>query len=256
MTVSQLDRYGVHDLMLRRHLAGARTPEQERAEAIALGQLPSGALCNVWFDLLDDELRDLLESLGDVTIEDPVRVEVSGPSWTIRGQVEGITGRGRLQVRPATCKPNDLVRAWITHLALTAAFGPTITEVVATDGKRVLGEVAEPMPLLETLVTGYRTALREPLAFFTGASQQYVERTIALERGSRATKTPLDMARAAFNGNDYGERPTGDLTDAYVALCWRGRDPLSDTREAFEHWSAAFWRPAMTATASEREVRE
>jgi exodeoxyribonuclease V gamma subunit len=256
MTVDQLDRYNLHDLMLRRHLAGARAPERERAEAIALGQLPSGALCSVWFDVLDEELRGLLESLGDVTLEDPVRAEVSGRSWTLRGQVGGITGRGRLQVRPATCKPNDLVRAWITHLALTAAFGPTVTEVVATDGRRVLGEIAEPMPLLETLVEGYRASLREPLAFFTGASQQFVERTIALERGSRATKSPLDMARAAFNGNDYGERPTGDITDAYVALCWRGRDPLVDSREEFERWSMAFWRPALAAMENGKEVRE
>lgn len=249
MTVDQLDRYKVHDDMLRRHLAGGRTPEREREEASALGLLPSGALSGVWFDCLDDELQDLLAQLGDVSLEEPVQVEVNGDSWTLRGRVEGITGRGRLQVRPAACKPTDLIRAWITHVALTAAFGPTVSEVVAKDGTNVFGEVSEPMPILQQLVSGYRAALREPLAFFARASHDYAERLIAIENGNtRVRKSPLEMARTGLDGSDYGEFVTGDLNDVHAALCWRGRDPLDDrSRQAFERWSAEFWRPALAA---------
>lgn len=258
MTVNHLDRYKVHDDMLRRHLAGGRTPERERVELSALGMLPSGALCGVWFDCLDDELRDLLAQLGDVTLEEPVHAEVIGDSWTLRGRVDGITGRGRLQVRPAACKPADLIRAWITHLTLSAAFGPTETEVVAKGGTRKFGMVSEPMPLLQQLVSGYRAALREPMAFFPQASHDYAERLIAIERGnSHVRKSPLEMARAALDGNDYNDFVPGDLNDAHVALCWRGRDPLDDdSRSAFEQWSADFWRPALDALRSGSEEAE
>ncbi|HEX6600102.1 MAG TPA: exodeoxyribonuclease V subunit gamma [Gemmatimonadaceae bacterium] len=256
MTVDQLDRYKVHDAMLRRHLSGGRTPERERAEAVALGMLPSGALCGVWFDCLDEELTDLLARLGDITLEDPVHAEVAGASWTLRGRVEGITGRGRLQVRPAKCKPADLIRAWITHLTLSAAFGPTTTELVATDCHTVFGEVKEPMRLLEELVSGYRAALCEPLAFFAQASQAYVAQAIKLETSTRASTQPLEAALAKLRPRAYEDSPPGDLDDAYVALCWRGRDPLRDASAEFEQRATAFWRPAMAAMRSASEDAE
>jgi len=256
MTVDQLDRYKVHDEMLRRHLSGGRTPERERAEAVALGQLPSGALCGVWFDSLDEELSGLLATLGDVTLEDPVHAEVSGATWTVRGRVEGITGSGRLQVRPAKCKPNDLIRAWITHLALSAAFGPTTTDVVATDCHTVFGEVEDPMALLEALVQGYRAARCEPLPFFAQGSYAFARRAAEMVLKPNLKLSPLEMARTALDGSDFGDYVTGDLNDAYAALCWRGRDPLEDAATEFERLATTFWRPAMSAMRGASEVGE
>ena len=257
MTVNGLDRYKVHDEMLRRHLSGGRTPERERAEAVALGMLPSGALCGVWFDRLDQQLSGLLATLGEITLEDPVHAEVSGATWTVRGRVEGITGRGRLQVRPAACKPTDLIRAWITHLALTAAFNePTTTEVVATDCHTVFGEVEDPMSLLEELVKGYRDALREPMVFFTQASHAYVAQAIKLETSTRASTPPIESAWAKLRPRSHEDSPPGDLDDAYVALCWRGRDPLRDAVAEFERRATTFWRPAMAAMRNASEAGE
>ena len=246
MTVNQLDRYKVHDDMLRRHLKGGRTPERERREMSALGQLPSGALCGVWFDHLDDELGELLARLGEVTLEDPVHAEVNGDRWTLRGRVEGITGSGRLQVRPATWKPADLIRGWITHLVLST-YGPTVTTVVATNDSFVFGEVEEPISLLEELVQGYRAALREPIPFFTQASHAYAKRAMELVLNPNLKLSALDKARSALDGSDFGDYATGDLDDAYVALCWRGRDPLDDALAEFEQRATAFWSPAMSA---------
>jgi exodeoxyribonuclease V gamma subunit len=257
MTVNWLDRYRVHDDMLRRHLKGGRTPERERAEAVALGMLPSGALCGVWFDRLDEELSDLLATLGDIRLEDPVHAEVSGDTWTVSGRVEGITGRGRLQVRPAACKPTDLIRAWITHLVLTVAFEePTTTEVVATDCHTVFGEVQDPAALLDELVQGYRDALREPLVFFTQASHAYVAQAIKLETSTRASTPPLEAALAKLRPRAYEDSPPGDLDDPYVSLCWRGRDPLRDAAAEFERRATAFWRPAMATIRGASEAGE
>ena len=114
----------------------------------------------------------------------------------------------------------------------------------------------QPLPLLELLVTGYRAALREPLPFFAHASHDYAQRLVAIEHGNtRMTKSPLEMARTALDGNDYGDAVAGDLRDTHAALCWRGRDPLDDgSRAAFEQWSADFWRPALDALRSGREA--
>lgn len=256
MTVNHLDRYQVHDEMLKRHLSGGRTPERERAEAVALGLLPSGALCGVWFDTLDEALGGLLASLGDVTLQEPVQAEIHGASWTLRGRVEGITGNGRLQVRPATCKPADLIRAWITHLALTAAYGPTLTDVVATNDHTVFGEVEDPMSLLEEIVQGYRAARRAPLAFFAQASHAYVAQAIKLETSARAFTPALDAALAKLRCRTYEDSPPGDLDDPYAALCWRGRDPLADAAAEFEQRAMSFWRPAMLVMRGAVEVTE
>ena len=208
--------------MLRRHLSGGRTPERERAEAVALGMLPSGALCGVWFDSLDEELRDLLATLGDLTLEDPVHAEVNGATWTLRGRVEGITGRGRLQVRPATCKPTDLIRAWITHLALSAAFGPTMTELIATDCHTVFGEVAEPMMLLDELVAGYRAALRSRCP----SSPRRATRTSRSDQAGNEHARVQDAARGGTGNNslqDLQGVPAGDRRRLHRALLARSR---------------------------------
>ena len=153
-------------------------------------------------------------------------------------------------------RPTDLIRAWITHLALSAAFGPTMTEVVATDCHTVFGEVAEPMALLDELVTGYRAALREPLPFFAQASHAFVAQAIRLETSTRAFLSPLESALARLRCRTFADSPPGDLDDAYTALCWRGRDLLADAGAEFERRATAFWRPAMRATRDASEVAE
>ncbi len=253
MTVNQLDRYKVHDVMLRRHLAGKRVPARERAEAMALGNLPSGALAGVWFDTLDAELATMLASLGTLAFEEPHAISVLGATWTLSGRIEGITGDGRLQVRAAKCNPKDRIRAWITHLALTAAHGPVTTRLIGKDGAWAFGEVAEPLSVLEALVEGYRAALQEPLPFFTQASYCFADCTYAYEqaatggKATRRTKSPMDAARDGYDGSEFGDWKTGDRADAYVALCWRDREPLVQLAEQFAQRSMAFWRPALAA---------
>jgi len=171
-------------------------------------------------------------------------------------------GDGRLQVRLAKMKPKDKIVAWITHLALTAAHGDVRTRLVAKDGECTFAEVEKRVALLllDTLVEGYRAALNEPMPFFTDASHAYAKQKIAFEavasgsKSSRVSKEPIACAQDAFDGTDFGERATGDRTDTYVALCWRGRDPLDPDSDDFERWSLAFWRPAMEALARAEAV--
>lgn len=245
MAVGTLDSYQLRNDIVRRHLAGDRSVERERAHATLLGDLPSGDLAGLWFDRVNAELQGFLHALGDVRFLEPTVVEIDGPSWRIVGQIDRLTAIGRMEVRPAKRKSKDLIRAWITHLALCAARGNAETTVFALDGKTSLPCAADAVELLDRLVTGYRTAFRAPLPVFEEASWSYVDRLIAMEQSesSRATKTPIECARTAYLLTEQSDVQRGDLRDPYVALCWRGRDPLEDALDDFVVQSEALWRP-------------
>jgi len=245
MTVGTLDRYKLGDDIVRRHLAGSRAVGRERTRAMLLGDLPSGDLAGLWFDSVNAELQGFLGALGEVQFLEPQIVEVDGPSWRITGKIDRLTAAGRTEARPASRKPKDLIRAWITHLALCASRGGAETTLVALDGKTLLPCVDDAVTLLDQLVTGYRAAFRAPLPVFEGASWSYVERLVSNEQNesSRATKSPLECARTAFALSEHGGSQYGDLRDAHVALCWRGRDPLDDAFDDFAMQSEMLWRP-------------
>lgn len=245
MSVHHLVRYGLHDEMLRRHLRGTRDVEAERARALAVGDLPSGALAARWFDALDEELRDFLAGVQPLPAYDPHAIDVAGPDWTLVGRVDGLTDEGRRQVRAATCKNRDLVRAWIAHLALGAECGEVTSRVLATDGAWVLRPVERPLEVLHDLVDGFRAAQRAPLPVFDQASRAYVEQAAKLASGtSRASKPAIDAAADKYRGTGWGNGPSPDAEDPYVELCWRGRDPLAD-EATFGGWAERLWRPLL-----------
>ncbi len=246
MTMDQLARYGLHATMLGRFLARTADDARDSAEAIAAGALPSGELGNAWLSTLREDLEPLLGKLDHVTIEEPASIDIRGRGWRLHGRVNGITGEGRIHVRPARSKPKDLLAAWITHVALTAAHGPMTTSIVARDCTHSIPELAQEraLELLTELVDGYRAMLAEPIPFFENASHAYVAQTIAIARpGSRAGVAPEDKMRSAYIGSDFAGAPPGDGTEAHTALAWRGRDPL-DPPAAAVRWAERFWTPA------------
>ncbi|MEO7216970.1 MAG: exodeoxyribonuclease V subunit gamma [Gemmatimonadaceae bacterium] len=254
MTVNRLDSYKLQDEIVRRHLAGQRSIQHERSRATLLGDLPSGDLGALWFDRVDAELQGFLDAVGQTHFLEPEIVAVDGPSWRITGRIDRLTKDGRTDVRPAKRKPKDLIRAWITHLVLCASRVGMETTVYALDGKTCLPCVKDPMALLDELVSGYRAALRAPLPVFENASWSYVDRIVAQAKGTRATKTPLEMARSAYAPSEFGDMQLGDQSDAHIALCWRGRDPLEDALEDFDRYSRTLWSPILDCMRNEALV--
>ena len=256
LTVDSLDRYKLHDAMLARHLRGPRDIDLERAEASALGQLPSGALAPVWFDALNVELQSLLERVGQPAFQPPCAVDARGDGWSIRGTVNDVTLDGVLHVRPGDCRPQDRVRAWITHLAVSATFGaPLVTRLVGTSETLTFSAVDAPYDVLDALVAGYRATLARPIPVFPRASHDYVKQELQWEEKRRTgrgsvTKSSIDTARTAFRERAYDQGPRGDVEDGYIALCWRGREPLEDARDDFVRWSALLWTPAFASLAA------
>lgn len=243
MVVDGLERYKVKDEIVRRHLAGDRSPDRERRRALIDGRLPPGQLAGFWFDRIATELAPFLEAVGDVRYAEPTIVDIAGPTWRITGRIDRLTETGRVEVRPAKRKVKDVVRAWITHLALCASAGGTETTLLTIDWRTRIACVPNAIALLDELVAGYREALRAPLPVFEGASWAYADRISAIERGANVRTSPIDHARSAFDVNDRGDYSRGDRSDPYVALCWRGCDPLAEAFEDFDRHSRTLWNP-------------
>ena len=242
--VDGLPRYALQDQLVRRRAYRAGLG-REAALLCASGDLPPGELAPVWHRALAAEADAFVARLGVVDWTEPVAIRLEGAGWTLSGRVDGCTADGRLQFRPAALKPRDRVRAWLTHLALAAHAGgePVVTRLVGIGDEVIWGSPREdPMAVLDELIAGYREALRAPLPVFEGASWAYVR-----SRGGK--KTPLEVARAAFelHENFQSKRLEGDRTDANVALCWRGRDPLAGDAADFVRWSERLWWPAIAS---------
>lgn len=243
MSVNGLVKYGISSDIVRCHLAGARSLERERARATLVGDLPSGALGALWFGRIDAELQDFLNAVGEVRFAEPAMIDVQGASWRITGCVDRLTPNGRLELRPTRRKPKDLIRAWITHLVSCASQTSAETTIVALDCTTRMSCEPNALALLDDFVAGYRAALRAPLPVFEGASWSYVDRVLAQERGARVTRSALEQAQDAFRVNEFNGRRSGDLTDAHVELCWRGRSPFDDAFDDFHTYSEGLWRP-------------
>ena len=251
LDVDGLTRYGIHDRILRRHLAGGRRVEDERREAIARGELPPGMLATAWFDRLDADLAGFLVEVGAPVFAEPEMIRVDGAGWTLTGRVDGRTQHGRTQLRASSCKHKDLIRAWVTHVALTAARGPVRTIVLATDRHEIIDFVDHAPALLQELVDGYRAALATPLPFLDQASFAYVDQARKFESGSaKVSKPPLACAREKFQAGRFNAY--GDDADPYVALAWRGRDPFAD-EATFARWSGTVWNPLLDSLHPARE---
>jgi exodeoxyribonuclease V gamma subunit len=245
LEVDKLTEYGVRDRILERHLAGQRSLDTERLVEAARAELPPGELSSVWYAKLDREIAEFIAKVGRPVFREPEMVFVAGNGWSISGRVNGLTDFGRLQLRAAKCKAKDRIRAWITHVVLTVARGELTTLVLGTDGETRWGRVEGAAALLETLVEGYRVASTRPMPVFEGASAAFVSQKRKIEGGgSRATTDPLECAHKAFHGDGFND--FHDLTDDHIALCWRGRDPLTNPVE-FERWSIVLWEPLLSA---------
>lgn len=234
LEVDALNRTILQQRMLDRHLDGHGDREREMSLAIATGELPSGALARAWHTKLRGDLDRFLDRVGRSVFKEPITIDCAGDGWRLTGRIDGIVDGGRRQMRAATLKHKDLVRAWITHVALCAQRAGQETTLIGTDDTVLFKPVLNPTAMLDFLIGEYANALVAPLPFFLAASEKY-HRTL---RSTRSKGDPLHDADNAYEGNEYSK---GDGTDPYVALCWRGRSPIRDCADRFVEITTTFW---------------
>lgn len=243
MAVDALLSFRMKQRMLDRTLQGRSDVTVERALATATGELPSGFLGPAWHDETRRALSPMLKAVGTPPFREPLTVDVMGADWHLVGQLDLQLDDEQWRVRAAKLKAADRARAWVAHVARAASGAGGSTRVISTDGELVFEPLPDPLPTLDTLIQAYRHLRTAPLPYFIEAACAYAD---AVEKN----RPTVDAARRAFEAaGDYGGA-RGDVLDDYVALLWRGRDPLAECWEDFVALADAFWAPMKAATRS------
>lgn len=243
MAVDALLRTRTQQRVLERALHEGTSTAQRSREAAALdlarGELPPAQLGREWHAHLSRQLEPLLLQVGTPAFQPPLSLTVSGADWTLQGTLDHQLADGQLRVRAATLKARDRIRAWIMHVARSAMVGSGVTRLVATDQTIHFAAVANAADLLDAIVQGARHLRQFPMPYFPDSAAAYRE---AVRKGRPGS----DAARQVYEGNDHGTR--GESADAFVALLWRGRDPLHDCWNDFTIIADTFWTPLEDAT--------
>jgi len=241
-TLTGLERYLLEDRLVAKGLAG----QDLRAHlplARAAGRLPHGMVGDCTYEELRmgverfvARTRPYLENAQP----EPLPVDLALGDFRLTGRISGRYGGRLVQQRYARVRPQDHLRAWISHLALGLADSPRSSMLVSRraegEGTWVAWEYA-PVEngdgLLVALLERYWEGLQRPLQFFPRSSWDYAR--LVLEKGSPEGEA-LRKAWEAWAGDDYRR---GENEDPYYHLCFRDTDPLDDefrrlARELFE----------------------
>ncbi len=252
--IAGLAGYQLREDMLARRLEQAPRRESELELLRARGELPLAGLGGAHYAALAGQIDAFRDELPPFAPLPPLLLELAGEGWRLHGQLEGLTDLGLIRFRTANLKPKDRLRAWVAHVAYNAwaarcpeaAPAPCDALVVGRDRRLTLPPLAAPEPLLGQLVAGYLEGLRQPLPVFENASYGFAFQELRRQRGEPVRSSPMERARAAWRS----ERPPNDAEDPYVELCFRGREPLTET--AFGDWARRLWRPLLEHGVEER----
>ena len=149
----------------------------------------------------------------------------------------------KLQYRCAKRKAKDLLRAWITHLALCScepADSGQHCQTILIDTEKVteFGPTEDPRVALSALLEIYWQGLHRPLAFFPVSAAAYTE---ALLKGE-SPEGALNKARQKWNGSAFAKGEKPEKEDPYHAFCFGEGDPLT---EEFESLAEGIFTPIL-----------
>lgn len=233
---------GVKAHMLKSALSGARDADRERQRLIAAGDLPPGALGDAWHEQLWSEVGEALDNAGDLSTPAAAPIDIQGAGWRLRGRLEGLQQNRRLIIRAGSVRADHYIKAWVEHVVMCAARQqgtqglPANTEIVTSKRKspeRIV-ELPNAIGHLDSLVGAVRRGLVEPLPVFPQAVWAWWDAVRPKSRRS-APKDSWDEAVKAYSK----EKSTftlvpGDAFDPYVALCFRGAEPMKERQAEFE----------------------
>ena len=272
---NNMEKGGIRARMLANALAGERDVEREQRRLLADGSLPPQRLGEVWHEGLAAEVSIVLDEVPHAIGARAVPFTLDGEGWRLKGRLAGVRGGvrdgERFVVRAGSIRAEHRIRAWVEHVAMCAAHEaglvdlPTRTVVVWREKNAVKREalfpVADAMSVLDRLVRAAQRGLAAPLPFFADAGWAWhttmhpkPKKPSKAKKKSAATPSQSeegDPDEARWQARRSFERETthfsggGDCEDAYVALCFRGVDPMTDRWDDFERLATTLfgaWR--------------
>ena len=244
--VAGLDGYAIRQDLVSMGLKGT-SPKDALQLMKASGRLPLGETGAAHFRGLQAEVQTFLEQLrphfGEGYI-DPIAVDHTLGEFRLVGEIKRLTAKGSLHFRCAGIKPKDLLRFWVQHLVLNAAFpnGQYSSAVLVGSDKVFKAPPLVRAPeFLAGLLDLYWKGLTRPLRFFPQTALAYADAVLKQEAG-RSKQEPIEVARLSWEGSSFRKTP-GECEDAYFDLCFRGVDPLD---EEFEQTARAVFEPLLT----------
>ncbi len=227
--LANLSKYKINQELLARGLAGG-----DLALIMPLvragGQLPPGHLGDSIFRTLCLEAEAFVGTVGPhaaAAPEPPVEVNLDFGQWKLSGRIDGLKEGGLLHYRLAKLQPKDMLRTWISHLALNCSV-PTSATLIGQDLMQFYRSVEGAREILRDLLELYSLGLRIPLPFFPQSSYAYAAQVVR----PAGKEEPLVKARRSWEG-DRNPDIRSESDDAYLQLAFRNvNDPLGPEWQA------------------------
>jgi exodeoxyribonuclease V gamma subunit len=225
-TVKGLARYKLENDILAHLLAGRDCNELYLIKKAA-GELPHGRMGKILFGQLVSHLQAFHKTLAPLFSGQELQalqINLTIGDYRITGQLDHVGTLGQVQFRYATMKPKDVIRSWISHLALNSLPDNGEGRIgIATfhagkDGIYKYVPATDSRLELQQLLDLYWQGLSEPLYFFPGPSYVFARE---IHKG----KTEQEALRKAFiewEGNEFYKK--GEKNDPYNLLCCKNID--------------------------------
>ena len=245
----------VKSRMLSASLAGTRDSTRELRRFLADGSLPPGEIGASWYNALSTKVAAVLALIPQDIPARSAIIEIERDGWRMKGRLDGIRGDVRFMVRAGNLRAEHRIKAWVEHVAMCAAREsgiaglPSTTVLMGKEGMKGaerIGPVPKALDALASLVTGLLAGHTSPAPFFPQAGWAWfaASRSAPKKKGGKKSepKDPVAMAKAAFEKESTPwSSMGGDNEDPYIALSFRGDDPMESRYAEFERLTSVLF---------------
>ena len=236
LELDTLTAYNLRNDLAAASLAGTATRTIEHSLR-ASGALPPAYPGFDTFSIAEVRARTFAKRVAAFTpgtALPPTPIEFTVDEWRVNGTLTSAYSGGLIFARPAKLKARDLLRAWLTHLALCASAPASIapsTLIITEDSGHQFRNVTEATVHLREILRFFRAAHCEPLRFCPECSLAY----------AKADDRPLASAAEKWSGDsDYIRYENADDWNAF--FFGHEESPLD---ESFEQWAGAIFDPLL-----------
>ncbi|HEX7515778.1 MAG TPA: exodeoxyribonuclease V subunit gamma [Chthoniobacterales bacterium] len=241
--LDNLEKYRINQELLEQELAADKPLPREVFEA--RGLLPPGLIGELQLRSMRAAVRKLVHIVqsytGDGGKDEPVSVDLELGAFALTGKINSLYGGRSVHFRTAKVNPKDHLRAWIEHLALSAAGEgkDPRTVLIGKDAVVTFSHVPSALAELVTLCRLFRQGLTLPIPFFPVSAMAFVEAELA------GLGDPFSKAHSKWNGPWHQD---GEKDNVFFARCFDVSDPLD---ERFTEIARVVLKPML-----EHETRE
>jgi exodeoxyribonuclease V gamma subunit len=242
--VFHLEKLGENQL--KKQLLESRLNDHDNASVREIlraeGSLPVGTAGDLAFRATEASVAEFWKILAPQLPSPalaPLDLALTLGEFEISGRIHPLSAQGPLVFRCAKLKANDLLRAWLLHLAANMTQPGRITTLVTEDELYRFRPPEDARQILGELLNHYWAGLQAPLKFFPKSALAFAKQS---QPGTKAkTVPPIVKARAEWEGNEQRGIP-GEKDDAANTLCFRETDPLD---AEFERLAGGIFAPVL-----------